>query len=204
MITTILFDLGNVLLHFNHGVFVARLIRRGIDANTFLSAKHSIWALVEKFESGLFDAKEFYRRFLTTVDSDESKIRYDDFVTDWSDIFWRNDAMIHLAERLHPRYRLILVSNTNELHVAHAESIFPEAIELFSLRIYSHRVGAMKPSKIMFDGAMAPYGATPAECLFIDDLYRYVEAARRLGLRAIQHVGSDATISALRLHGIEL
>jgi putative hydrolase of the HAD superfamily len=56
----------------------------------------------------------------------------------------------------------------------------------FHEQILSYEVGAMKPDPRIFERAIELAGCLPEECFYTDDIAEYVEAARRMGIDAVQ------------------
>jgi putative hydrolase of the HAD superfamily len=86
--------------------------------------------------------------------------------------------------RLSPAYRLGVVSNFygNVGRILSDHDFDP----LLSVVADSNVVGAAKPDARIFDYALAELGAAPGETLHVGDSYeRDVEAAHRIGLRAV-------------------
>lgn len=59
----------------------------------------------------------------------------------------------------------------------------------FPTRIFSHRLGIVKPDERIYRYTISALGVSPAETLFIDDRLENVEAALAAGLNAIQYSG---------------
>lgn len=94
-----------------------------------------------------------------------------------------NVASVRAARRAHARgHRLAILSNA-PLEVADAIDGL-EWLEPFAPRIFSCRVGAIKPEPEVFVAALDALGAQPDEVIFIDDRAANVIAARSLGLQA--------------------
>ncbi len=86
---------------------------------------------------------------------------------------------------LRARCRLALLSNTDPLHADYMDAHFTFG-RYFAARIYSCRIGASKPSPAIYQAALAALDLPAHETLYIDDIAEFVEAARALGLAAIQ------------------
>jgi HAD superfamily hydrolase (TIGR01509 family) len=99
-----------------------------------------------------------------------------------------------LFERLAAKCRLALLSNTDPIHVAHIEASYP-FVRHFHARVYSCRVGASKPSPVIYHHALREVAALPDEAMFIDDIHENVEAAASLGINAY-HFTSAAELLA--------
>jgi putative hydrolase of the HAD superfamily len=152
--------------------------------------------LEDAYESGRITSAEFLRRIrdgcgLTCPD--------EVLVPAFADMFWPNEAVCALVPRLRPRYRLLLGSNTNELHSRHFLQQFADTMQHFDAVVLSHEVGARKPRPEFFRHAQRLAGCAAEECLFIDDLPANVAGARALGWQGI--VYSPKTDLAAELAG---
>lgn len=74
----------------------------------------------------------------------------------------------------------------------------------FDARVWSYELKIVKPDAAIFRHALAELGIEPGEALFLDDIAENVEAARAVGLRAIQYknfAGLRAELIAAGLDG---
>ena len=83
---------------------------------------------------------------------------------------------------------------------------YPENVaDLFDGMVVSGEVGIRKPSREIYERGAAAIGLRPDQCVFIDDLPQNLTAARELGMAAIHHRDTDATLAELtRLLGVDL
>src|SRR5690242_7422566 len=109
----ILFDLGRVSIHFDFRRGYRALEGLCPHAAEEIPKRLAGTGLVEKFETGLVEPREFVGEMCRILDM---RVDYDQFCTIWSSIF--TDILIpeSMLEGLARRYRLVLVSNTNALH----------------------------------------------------------------------------------------
>ncbi len=106
-----------------------------------------------------------------------------------------------LFKQLSKKCRLLLLSNTDPIHVGCMESTFP-FIRYFPERIYSCDVGASKPGLKIFRAAIRAAGVPANQILFIDDVRENVLAARRIGLKTHQFRSRrrlEADLKAMRV-----
>src|ERR1035441_9758212 len=137
----ILFDLGRVLIDFD--------FRRGYRALEGLCpyAAEEIprrlagTGLVERFETGLVEPREFVDQMCRILDL---QVDYDQFRGIWSSIF--TDVLLpeSLLEGLGRRYRLVLVSNTNALHFEMIRETYGHLLRHFDDLVLSYEVHAMR------------------------------------------------------------
>ncbi len=78
-------------------------------------------------------------------------------------------------------------------------------IDLFDETVISGDVGMHKPQPEIYLLACERLGAEPANCVFVDDLRENVEGAEAVGMTAILHRDSAATVAKLEaLLGVKL
>jgi glucose-1-phosphatase len=181
MIRTVLFDMGNVLLHFSH----ERMYRQMAEVCGLLPEKiREIIAdgdLLTAYESGWVSEQEFHGRF---EEAAGRRIDFDRLAAAACDIFWANDEMLPIVESLRRQgTRLVLMSNTNRAHFQFVRERFPVLGQLDHW-VLSYEVGAMKPRPEIYQAALAAIDCRPEECLYTDDIPAYIEAARAFGLQA--------------------
>lgn len=105
--------------------------------------------------------------------------------------------VVALAQRLHGRYRLALLSNaTDELEwlLEHRFGVH----HLFEVVINSARVGVAKPDPQAYRLALEGLGLQPHEVLFIDDKPRNIVAAEALGIPSVLFTDAAALERDLR------
>jgi glucose-1-phosphatase len=196
---TILFDFGNVIAHFDH-----RRATRKFAPQTDLTEVEvfdAIYntALEEEFELGNINGDEFVHAACAVIGYRDTHAR---FRQDFVDIFTANPDIISLIPKLKPNYRLVLASNSNELHAEHIEKKFADTLKLFDALGYSFRAGGRKPHPSFYTHCQTLTGAEPGECLFIDDIMTHVEAAQAFGWQAIHFTSAADLVRDLRRVGI--
>jgi putative hydrolase of the HAD superfamily len=200
-ITTIVFDFGNVLGFFSHRKAAEQLAKFSPLSVDDILKRYLDPKLEDDFETGRMSLEEF--RVLVRQ---RCRVTCSDAQLDLAiaDMFTPNDEVCALVPALKPRYRLVLLSNTNELHALHFRRQFADTLGHFDALVLSHEVGLRKPCADIYAHCHTIAGSTPRQCLFIDDLPANVEAARGCGWQAIvYHRGLDLRREFLRL-GIEL
>jgi HAD superfamily hydrolase (TIGR01509 family) len=198
MIRTVVSDLGNVLLHFDHMLACRRLAERcGWSPQEIYDSMFTS-GLVAEYDLGRISSAEFGRRSMErlAVVLEMGEIRQI-----WSDIFDPVEGMEELVRALKGRYALVLLSNTNKWHFEHCHARFP-VVRLFEHFALSYRLRCQKPDPAVYREALAMAGALPEETLYVDDIPAYVESARRLGMKAICFQDREHLIKDMRSEGI--
>lgn len=199
-IKTIVFDFGNVVGYFDH-----RRAARHLSAHSELAEdaifKHlSDDACVDEYESGRITSAEYLSRLRATLRTECTDER---LTFGYADIFWPNEEVCTLLPRLKGRYRLLLGSNTTELHAAAFKRQFAETLAHFDGLVLSYEVGARKPKPEFFAHCQRLANCAAAECVFIDDLPANVAGAVACGWRGIVYQkGTDLAgeLAALGIH----
>jgi len=192
-IEVILFDLGNVILPFNHYQIAEKLFRfsnrKGVEdpQNIFSYLFDLGKGAINDYETGRESSLEFFQdlkeHFQLTLSLEE-------FIPIWNDIFWEDVEVSGIIRSLKGRKRLGLISNTNPLHFEYVLKKFP-VVRIFDKWILSHEVGFKKPDVRIFQKAMDWASVEPKKILFIDDMKTHVETAISLGMQGIHFISSD-------------
>jgi glucose-1-phosphatase len=192
-IEVILFDLGNVILPFNHRQIPVKLLpysqggdlkdSQGIFSYLFDSQKGT----VSLYESGKISSEEFFR---SLKESFCLSLSFEEFIPIWNDIFVEDEEVSKLIRSLKGSKRLGLLSNTNPLHFDYILPKFP-ILMTFEKWILSHEVGFKKPALEIFQKAIEWASIEPQRILFIDDLQKNVDAAVSLGMQTIHFISAD-------------
>jgi putative hydrolase of the HAD superfamily len=188
-IRAVVFDFGNVLGFFSHRRAAEQLAAYARSATVEdVLALLSDGRLEDDFESG---------RLSTAALLDHLRVRLGLSGSDaelgraLADMFTPNPEVCALVPQLKPRYRLLLLSNTNELHYRHFRAQFADTLDHFHALVVSHEVGLRKPSPLIYRHAQALAGCPAEHCLFIDDLPANVAAARACGWQGIVYRPGD-------------
>jgi HAD superfamily hydrolase (TIGR01509 family) len=197
-ITTIVFDFGNVLGLFSHRKAATQLAAYGGSVDSII-ASFFAGDLEDTFELGRITPDAY-----TNLVRDACRLSCTDeqFRTAFADMFSPNDAVCALVPRLKPRYRLLLLSNTNALHAAQFRSQFETTLRHFDSLVLSHEVGLRKPDRRIYEHCRDVAGRPAHECLFIDDLEANVEAARAAGWKTLRYRPGEDLVPRLAEHGI--
>lgn len=183
----ILFDLGNVILPFNH-YQIAEKLSRFTGKKEFYDP-HKIFSYlfdfqngaINPYETGKMSTEEF---FLSLKRELGLSLSIEEFQPIWNEIFWENVEVSDIIRSLKGRKRLGLVSNTNPLHFDYVLSTFP-ILRVFDRWVLSHEVGYKKPAPQIFQTAIEWAGVLPEKILFIDDMENHVRVAQSLGIQGI-------------------
>ena len=199
MLKALIFDIGGVLLRTETLEHRRKWERRfGLNdwqlQDMFFNSAVGQAAQIGQASTG--DAWAFMAQTLS-LDADQLAELKRDF---WAgDVLDRN--LIALIQSLRPRYKTAILSNA----MPDARENLKAGIngDTFDVLVFSGEEGVKKPSPEIYRRVLARIGIQAKEAVFVDDVLANVEAARALGMQAIQYVAGIDVAGALRGVGVE-
>jgi len=174
----ILLDFGNVICGYDFEPFTRFLVENGPfppgEVNEKVFGRNG---LLKAYETGSISTREFLGRTRRSV---APKARLQQIEAEFTHIHEEWPSAIGVLPLLARRFRLALISDTNELHFGHM--IAPIVTPYFTLLILSFLTGKMKPDAAVFHEFLGSSRARPEACLFFDDFEPNAEGARRVGI----------------------
>ena len=199
-IEVILFDLGNVILPFNHFQIAERLSqfsrrREFQDPKKIFSYLFDLQeGAINGFDLGKVSPREFFQAIKERLDL---SVSFDEFVPIWCNIFVEDREVTQIILSLKRKWRLGLLSNTDPLHFNYIFSEFP-VMRAFDKWILSYEVGFKKPDIQIFQKAMEWASVKAEKILYIDDTKEYVKVAASLGIQSIHFISASQLKEELR------
>ena len=179
-ITTLISDLGGVLLDFDNGIYERKLsIATGQPVHVVRAALND--NLLPELHLGNLTPEQFHRSVCARL---ETHLSLPDLAQIYSEIFTPKADTVSLLRDLQPRYRLCLLSNTNAIHWEYCLATYP-FLSLFEHHVLSHELGAAKPQPTIYKRALEVMDVEPARCVFFDDVWVYADTATALGMHGI-------------------
>jgi putative hydrolase of the HAD superfamily len=197
----LLVDFGGVLTTNVFDSFREFCVAEGLDPE---AVKRLLWEepraleLVRGLETGAIDEDGFGERFGELLELDERAGLVDRMFAGLRP----DETMVAAVKRARAQgIRTGLVSNSMGAG-RYDRATFPE---LFDGVVISGEVGLHKPEPEIFLLGAERAGASPEQCVFVDDLRENCEGAEAVGMTAVLHRGSDTTVPELeRLLAIRL
>ena len=179
----VIFDLGRVLVHYNHQIT--------LDAVAAISkvTVQELYALFSEIDQDLgvgnLSAADLHQFLIERagVSGDETL-----FLQAYGAGITRDEAALAYALELQTRPDLTIgvISNTNAAHVWRLDEDVPELNEL-DLVMYSNEVGLLKPDPAIFELALELLEVEANQAIFVDDIAENTAAAQAMGLAGIVH-----------------
>ncbi|SHJ04135.1 HAD family hydrolase [Aquimarina spongiae] len=179
MIKTIIFDFGDVFINLDKPATLRELSQLGD-----FQFNNSIQDLNNQYEVGKITTEEFIRSYHNLLPQATEQ----QLIEAWNAILldfpkYRLDFVKHLAAT--GDYKLILLSNTNELHINWIKqhiSFYEEFKSCFDSFYLSHEIQYRKPNSDIFEFVLQEHQIQPTETLFVDDTKENTDAAQKLGV----------------------
>lgn len=194
------FDLGNVLLHFDHHR-AARQMASVAGVSTEIVWKSVFESDLQlRYERGAISTREFYEHFckLTSTNPD-----YDALCFAAADIFTLNcDTGPIVSALATAGFRLGILSNTCEVHWRYLYSGHTQLDRSFELYALSYQLGSVKPEGEIYRAAAKLAGVEPSEIFYCDDRAENVEGALAVGYDAVLYETAEQLHRDLRNRGL--
>jgi FMN phosphatase YigB (HAD superfamily) len=198
-VEALVFDIGNVILRVHPDRAARALASRAAVGAQWLLRIVAQEAPLKDFQEGRVSAREWYRRLRGLLGL---RVTYREFCDAWNLAL---DPKPILEESLFAilgkQYRLILLSNTDPIHVRYMQRNygFPE---YFAARLYSCALGASKPEPVVYREAIQRAGVQAGQILYTDDVAENVEAGRKAGMQAFRFRNRRQFLTVLRRRGV--
>ncbi len=200
MITTIIFDIGNVLADFTwkehyasfgyDEAMVERLARATVQS--------PMW---NESDRGVMPRDELIRRFMESDPEIAEDIQR--VLADVRTMVAHNDYAIPWIRSLKSRgYRVLYLSNFSEK----AQMDCAKALDFIPYMdggILSYREKVIKPMPEIYRLLIDRYDLIPEECVFLDDTQVNLDAAQKFGIHTILFRDQAQAIEELRKLGVE-
>lgn len=182
MTQNIILDFGDVLINLDKPATARQMQKFGFSELT-----PDLDSLFKEYEKGLITSEDFLK---------ETSVRFpranrEELLAAWNSILldFPENRLTYLENlAASKKYRLFLLSNTNEIHIDYVKGTmgmdrfnrFKNAFEVFYL---SYEMKMRKPDEEIFEFVVEENNLNPQETLFVDDTKENTDTADRLGIK---------------------
>ncbi len=203
MIRNIVFDMGQVLIHFIP-VEISR--KAGVPEEALETFVEELFESPEwaRLDRGSITQEEAYAVVCARLPEERWESARKILYSWWEWALWPMEGMAELMAELKERgYRLYALSNATLSFHGYCGKI--PGIELFDGKIISADWKLLKPQHEIYETLYREYGLQPEESFFIDDNPLNIEGAWETGMRGVVFRGDvDRLRRELRQAGISL
>ena len=180
MIKTIIFDFGDVFINLDK----EGALKLALEKFEITELDEELQSINALYEQGLISTDEFldfYADNFPKLSKEELKSIWNFILKDFPE--HRLQFIKQLAKD--NNHQLILLSNTNELHIDYIKnnvSFYEEFKNCFDQFYLSHEINLRKPNADIFNFVLTENKLNAEECLFIDDTLENTQTAQQLGI----------------------
>jgi putative hydrolase of the HAD superfamily len=186
-ISTLIFDFGGVLIRLDLNECIRRMKALGVDEVDQYLSNYGQSGFFLRYEKGEISTQEFREEIRNLTNKSISDNQIDDA---WcSFLVGIPVEKIELLQKLKAKYRILLLSNTNPLHIEKSAATefgkYSKTINDYFDKCYlSYEMKMVKPNCDIFESLLCAEGLQPENCLFLDDGPKNIEMARSLGIQS--------------------
>ncbi len=181
MIKTIIFDFGNVFIDLD----LEEALQYALKTFKIESISDEMIAFNSLYEQGLVSTDEFLEFYTENF----PKLSKEELIKVWNHMLkgFPEHRLAFLKElKASSKYKLILLSNTNELHINWIKRhvlFYNDFKNCFDAFYLSHEIHLVKPNKNIFEYVLNENRLKGNECLFIDDNKDNISTAESLAIK---------------------
>ncbi len=185
-IENIIFDLGGVIIHLDYNLTSQAFQDLGLVNFDEMYSQAQQTGLFDRFEKGLCSPSYFVNALLDYLPAGTTP---NQVVAAWNAMILEFPVEnLALLRSLKVKYRIFLLSNTNEIHIQHfhrklSQTISEDTLAPFFEKVYySSEVNLRKPELDIFEKVCAENDLNREKTLFIDDTLQHIEGAKKAGI----------------------
>lgn len=181
-VEAVVFDLGNVLIDFDHTIAARRISCFTDKTADEIYQLFFDSPITGQFEEGKISPPDFFAAVKRMLDA---RLSYEEFLSVWNEIFLFTDTnkrVYEIAKKLRSRYTVVLLSNVNRLHWEYIKKTFP-IYDAFHHLFASFEVGARKPSPVIYSAVLSALHLPAEKVFYTDDRADLIERACSLGFQ---------------------
>jgi putative hydrolase of the HAD superfamily len=200
-IRNIVFDIGNVIVHWDPALITLRTFGEAKATPEFVRSVfgHFFWLQLNRGELTEDEAGRAYCDVLGLKPHDVEQLFF--HIKDTQDLI---PGTVELMARLAAAgYRIFALSDNVREIVLHLRQRY-DFWQHFDGVVISAELGILKPDAGIFGHLLDTYDLKPEETIFLDDVIRNVEGARAAGMHAVQFIDAERAEADLLSYGVRL
>lgn len=185
-ISTLIFDLGGVIVDLDLAKCIQNFKELGLENIEQYLSNFGQKDFFMQFEKGQIGIPAFRNEIRKLAGTELTDAQIDKA---WCSFLTQIPfEKLHLLSELKKKYRLLLLSNTNPLHIETAVaaefSKTGKTMQDFFDKCYlSYEMGMVKPDVEIFEALLTDAQVKAEECLFLDDGKKNIDTAAALGIQ---------------------
>jgi FMN phosphatase YigB (HAD superfamily) len=188
-VKNIILDFGGVLLDIDYQRTEQAFFKLGCTNFKEIYSQAAQTDLFNKFETGAVSETVFFEELKKLSGIEKLTVR--EIKNAWNAMLIHFPAENYLMlKELKKKYRVFLLSNTNETHITEFEKLVKitcsvtEFENLFEKIYYSYKMRLRKPDTACFLQVINENNLSLEETIFVDDSIQHIEGAKKAGITA--------------------
>ena len=179
MINTIIFDFGGIFVDLNPEMSKSAFQKLGLNEwNDELKNQNALFEIGKISE---LQYLESFQKYIPNADLLEIRAAWNSLIGNFP------LKRLEFLQMLARKYKLILLSNTDAIHISHFEhkvgmSFASDFYQCFEKVYFSYELGLRKPDEAIFTRIIKNHNLSEKRTLFVDDKKENTDAALKLGL----------------------
>ncbi|MBY9005799.1 MAG: HAD-IA family hydrolase [Candidatus Lokiarchaeota archaeon] len=206
-IKTILFDLGGVLININFLNFNNLLFNSTNSKKDQKILNQQYMEVFRAYHQGTISDEMFYNETCNIFKIEKKILPQSSFFKVFNSIILNlNRDIYKILKNLRELkvYNLYCLSNINSSHLNQLKLRYWEIMEYFDELIFSNEVHLIKPDIELYKFIIQKTQCYPQEILLIDDEFKNIESAKKIGIQGILYKNPDDLFKKLREFGIKI
>ena len=182
MIKTLIFDFGDVFINLDKQATIASIWSRYPD----FKLNSQIEEINNQYETGHISTTDFVNFYCSYFKTTNGLF----LIEAWNSIildFPQNRMRFIEDLRQQEQFQLILLSNTNALHIERVKENmtierYQQFKSCFDVFYLSHEIGFRKPDANIFKFVLNQNNLMANECFYVDDTLEHINSANQLGI----------------------
>jgi putative hydrolase of the HAD superfamily len=207
VICNLLFDLGNVIIDIDIDGAKSRIEALLDPSYPGKEVEKELLFHIEKFEIGAISTDVFLEVMLKYA---RPGVSIAEVIEAWNSMIVGIPVYrLTMLERLRENYNVLLLSNTNALHLEWVHNYFKNDLgesqfdqKYFDDTYYSHLIRLRKPDTACFEHVIEESYITPQRTLFIDDFEINIKTAQKMGFQTHHSPANEEIAEVLKVKGL--
>lgn len=186
-IDNIIFDLGGVIINLDYSLTTQAFKDLGLTNFDEMYSQAAQTGLFDRFEKGLVSPSYFVNALLDYMPAGTTP---NQIVAAWNAMILEFPMEnIDLLRTLKEKYRIFLLSNTNEIHIQYFNRKLSQMVSendlipFFEKVYFSSEVNMRKPELEIFERVIKEQNLARTNTIFIDDTLQHIEGAQKAGIK---------------------
>jgi putative hydrolase of the HAD superfamily len=198
----LIFDLGNVVFNISFDKMFDCWAKVGGCEISRIKERFEFDEMYYQFEKGEIEP-DVYRKYL--LEKLGLQLSDTEFDNGWNELCLDLVPGIeHLLQSMRQSFRLISLTNTNEIHTQKWRAKYASVLSNFERIFCSHEIHARKPEKEAYEFVLGYLKEEPPSVLFLDDKEENVVDAIECGMKGIIVNSTKQVIEDLNKLGINI